>query len=186
MLSFEVQKSAASLLRGKKPRQKKTESHEHTAAATETTPADNKRLPVDSRTDHSAKDNTVSDTADEPALDSANVHRVDEPVHRVDEPTNSILKPSFYWTWQLANDGYSCDEVTQIRNMDRQAVLEDLLLAAENSLEIKTHWLLSENEILELQRFLEEHRQTEQPLLFARLPKHLSTQKLLYFQKSVR
>ena len=51
-----------------------------------------------------------------------------------------------YWTWRLFDDGYSAEEICQIRDRDRIALAEDLRLAVAEGLSVRQSWL-SEPEV---------------------------------------
>ena len=72
--------------------------------------------------------------------------RVDPPVHReiAEPPAPSQrfprVQPSYVWTWKLLEQGFSCDEVLQIRGLSVLEVAGHLKMAEENSLEIAEDW----------------------------------------------
>ena len=72
--------------------------------------------------------------------------RVDPPVDReiAEPPAPSQqfprVQPSYVWTWKLLEQGFSCDEVLQIRGLSLLEVAGHLKMAEENSLEIAEDW----------------------------------------------
>ncbi len=48
---------------------------------------------------------------------------------------HSTVKAGYYWTWRLKQDGYTLNQICQIRNLDEDSVLADLKKAAKNQLD---------------------------------------------------
>lgn len=46
----------------------------------------------------------------------------------------------YYWTWKLLRDGYTVDQVQEIRGVSPGRILEHLAQAAKNDLSIDPHW----------------------------------------------
>jgi ATP-dependent DNA helicase RecQ len=62
--------------------------------------------------------------------------------------------PSFYWTWRLLKDGYSLQEVMQIREFGLTKVLYQLLHAQDLGYEVAIEWVVGQDEL----RLLEQER----------------------------
>ena len=67
---------------------------------------------------------------------------------------NQRIRPSFYWTWRLISDGYSVNEVEQIRNLSHQAVLDHILIAIENDFAVDLDSVLTNEAIHLLENLL--------------------------------
>ena len=80
---------------------------------------------------------------------------------RVDLPHPSAAQPSYFWTWRLLADGYSLEHVCQVRNLNRAAVIEHLIAAAESRLRVSPEWVLTCAEIQQLDSFQRANNGTE-------------------------
>ncbi|HMP78564.1 MAG TPA: RecQ family ATP-dependent DNA helicase [Pirellulaceae bacterium] len=76
-------------------------------------------------------------------------HRATAPKTRSVDPPKLIqeIKPSFFWTWRLFTDGYSLDQVAQIRGLDHETIIGHLTRAAESGLETHCAWVLPADEL---------------------------------------
>jgi ATP-dependent DNA helicase RecQ len=63
-------------------------------------------------------------------------------------------KPPYYWTWRVFTAGFSLDEVRQIRNLDRAALIEQLLAAAREGCAVDAGWIFTPDQERELRRLL--------------------------------
>ena len=57
---------------------------------------------------------------------------------------------SHYWTWRLFTDGYTLQEILQIRGLTREALLEHLRRAVAEQRAVLLEWALSDDEIANL------------------------------------
>ena len=94
------------------------------------------------------------------------------------------VQPSYYWTWKLLADGYSADEVVQMRNLDSTTLYDHLIRAAENSLETKPEWLMSRKEIEILEHLINNHATTSISQLVDLTPVGITPQQLFLFLKA--
>ena len=101
-------------------------------------------------------------------------------IERLDKAETDTVQPSYYWTWRLMRDGYSCQQVEQVRQIDRGTITEHLIQAAENELETEAHWLLPEPQLSQLRKFVAENSAIDRASMISRLPKSFSPQQLLY------
>jgi ATP-dependent DNA helicase RecQ len=62
-------------------------------------------------------------------------------------PASPLNAPPHYWTWRLLSDGYSWEQCLQIRNLDRGELLNHLLQAVDEGLEVPPEWALSAEKI---------------------------------------
>ncbi len=53
-------------------------------------------------------------------------------------------QPDFYWTWRLFSDGYSMQDVAQIRRVSESTILADLLAAGDAGRPLHLHWVADE------------------------------------------
>lgn len=100
---------------------------------------------------------------------------------RNDLSESRVTKPNFYWTWKLLSDGYSLEEVQQVRNVDRGTVLEHALRAIEDRLPVQPEWLLSDTKQTFLNQFVEQHPEQRSAGLLNMLPAGVTAQELLCF-----
>ena len=121
----------------------------------------------------------TSDAASNPNLNSEPSKNV-----RIDEESTTPIQPSYYWTWRLIRDGFSIDEVRQIRQIEPATIVEQLNIAAENSLEVEPEWFLSDDQILELQQFVKKHEGEPRSTMLSHLPESLNSQQLVYYLNS--
>jgi ATP-dependent DNA helicase RecQ len=54
----------------------------------------------------------------------------------------STNRPSYYWTWRLLSQGFPADECLAVRGITRETLLDHVLQAAENGLEVRCAWCL--------------------------------------------
>ena len=99
---------------------------------------------------------------------------------RVDSGESDVVRPSYYWTWKLLKDGYNCQQVQQVRQIDRQTITEHLIQAAENSLQSDPHWLLSASQLAQIREFVSANASLDRASMISRLPKTLTPQQLMY------
>ena len=109
-----------------------------------------------------------------------------ESITRVDLPDSDLVKPSFYWTWRLLNDGYTLDQLKQVRQIDTATVFDHAIRAVENGLQVKPDWLLRQDQLEVLREIVAKHGQKRVPELIAELPSTLSGQQLMYYLKCQR
>jgi ATP-dependent DNA helicase RecQ len=67
---------------------------------------------------------------------------------------SSPVKPSFYWTWRLLNEGYSVSECQQIRRLEPSQVLDHAIQALEHNLSLRAEWFLSPAQLDTLERVI--------------------------------
>ena len=91
--------------------------------------------------------------------------------------------PPYYWTWRLLSDGYSCEEIQQIRGLDPSVVFEHAIQAANDKLTIKPRWLLDASLIAALEKFCDKHANERTALAISKLPPEISAAQFLYYQK---
>ena len=68
-------------------------------------------------------------------------------------------RPPYYWTWRLLSHGFQAEECSEIRGITRETLLDHLLQAAENGLQIRTDWCLPVETIAALDNWLGTIRQ---------------------------
>src|SRR5208283_2031929 len=81
-----------------------------------------------------------------------------------------IIRPAYYWTWRLMSQGFQAYECLAIRGITRETLLDHLLQAAENGLEIRLDWCLSAEKIAALDAVVGHNRPREIRPLLAQLP----------------
>ena len=115
------------------------------------------------------------------AFDDVTTPTDTNPIERHDSAASSTVRPGFYWTWKLLSDGYSVDEVAQVRNMDQQTVLEHTLRAAEDRLVVEPSWVLSPTKQTFLKQFVDQHPDQRPAGLLSKLPAGVTAKELLLF-----
>ena len=115
------------------------------------------------------------------AFDDATPPTDTSTIERHDSAASSTVRPGFYWTWKLLSDGYSVDEVAQVRNMDQQTVLEHTLRAAEDRLVVEPSWVLSPTKQTFLKQFVDQHPAQRPAGLLSKLPAGVTAKELLLF-----
>ena len=103
--------------------------------------------------------------------------------YRVDLPAPQTVQPTFYWTWRLLADGYSIDHLRQVRQIDEETVFDHAIRAIENDYPAELNWLLPEDKICSISRFLTEHPSDRPSSLLSKLPSELASHELMYFLK---
>jgi ATP-dependent DNA helicase RecQ len=102
-------------------------------------------------------------------------------IERLDSAASSTAKPSFYWTWKLLSDGYSVDQIQQVRNLDADTVLEHAVRAAEDQLQVEPGWVLSNTKQTFLNQFVDQHSDQRPAGLLSKLPAGVTAHELLLF-----
>ena len=115
------------------------------------------------------------------AFDDATPPTDTSTIERHDSAASSTVRPGFYWTWKLLSDGYSVDEVAQVRNIDQQTVLEHTLRAAEDQLVVEPSWVLSPTKQTFLKQFVDQHPDQRPAGLLSKLPAGVTAKELLLF-----
>jgi len=103
--------------------------------------------------------------------------------HPTDVPAGGDVQPSFYWTWKLLSDGYSIDDLQQVRQLELTTVYDHLIRAAETNLKIEPDWLLNQIEIESLETFVTANNGASISRLLEIIPPGLTTQQLLFYLK---
>lgn len=119
----------------------------------------------------------------EPEPESA-PHATPTPETTVDLPATDEIRPSYYWTWRLLNEGYRRQHVQQIRNLDTATIFSHALRASEEGMATRRCWLLSPDKIKRLETYLAQRPGERTPRLLADLPDEIPIQELLYYLKS--
>lgn len=86
---------------------------------------------------------------------------------------DNAVKPSYYWTWRLLQDGFTANECQQIRQLDDQQVLAHLLQAAEEELPVDATWVLEPEHLAALDRVVGDQPPTRLRPLLQRLPREI-------------
>jgi ATP-dependent DNA helicase RecQ len=102
---------------------------------------------------------------------------------RVDEAQTECRKPNFYWTWKLLVDGYTPQQIEEVRRINKETLYDHVLQAAENDMPPQQEWLLSEKEIRQLKKFVTERPSKRVSTLISELPASIEPNKLLIFLK---
>jgi ATP-dependent DNA helicase RecQ len=79
-------------------------------------------------------------------------------------------RPSYFWTWRLLFHGFHADECLAIRGITREQLLDHVMQAAENGLEIRAAWCLSQATIAALDAAVGDKRPQQIRPLLAALP----------------
>jgi len=85
-----------------------------------------------------------------------------------------VTRPPYYWTWRLMSQDFQAEECLAIRGITRETLLDHLLQAAENGLEIRSDWCLSAETIAALDAVVGRNRPQQIRPLLAQLPLGIS------------
>ena len=131
---------------------------------------------------HQSLKTQVEELLDEASAEETGVDEGDlkKTVRRVDEAETGKVRPSYYWTWRLMSEGYSLEEVMQVRQIDTETIAEHLIQASENSLQSEANWLLTDSQLIRLRAFIAENSSIDRTTLISRLPKSITAKQLLY------
>ena len=80
-------------------------------------------------------------------------------------------------------EGYSLEHVMQVRQLEHDAALEHMVLAAENNFAVDSDWLLDTETQQRLSSFVEEHEGKRLPQMLASIPDGIDANELLLFLK---
>ncbi len=98
-------------------------------------------------------------------------------------PEPSEVRPDYYWTWRLFAAGFSTTQCTAIRYTQFDTILDHLLRAMEEGLEVNPHWILPAEKLRILDEFLRDtHPRSANPILH-KLPVELSQAELQLYLK---
>jgi ATP-dependent DNA helicase RecQ len=98
-------------------------------------------------------------------------------------PEPSEVRPDYYWTWRLFAAGFSTTQCTAIRYTQFDTILDHLLRAMEEGLEVDPHWILPAEKLRILDEFLRDtHPRSPNPILH-KLPVELSQAELQLYLK---
>ena len=132
----------------------------------------------------------ANDVTDHLNESSACAPNVDTPhVLRTDLPATDNIKPSYYWTWRLLSEGYRRQHVQQVRSLDTATIFSHAIRAAEEGMESRRQWLLSDEKITMLQHYVSQQSPESDgvdptPRLLAGLPDNLHMEELLFYLKA--
>ena len=99
-------------------------------------------------------------------------------------PEPGQVRPNFFWTWRLLNEGYSLDHVMQIRQLEKNVVFDHATRAAETNLRVDASWLIDEERQQALADFFAANQGKRMPLLLASLPNGIEPYELTLFLKT--
>jgi len=68
-------------------------------------------------------------------------------LHRPETSEEAVVRPSWYWSWRLLNDGYSVADCLAIRGIGEADLLDHLACAVEENAFIDFHWLVTESDL---------------------------------------
>ena len=107
----------------------------------------------------------------------------DEQTIATPAPEPSEVRPDYYWTWRLFATGFSTTQCTAIRYTQFDTILDHLLRAMEEGLEVDPHWILPTEKLRILDEFLgDTHPRPANPILH-KLPVELSQDELQFYLK---
>jgi ATP-dependent DNA helicase RecQ len=95
----------------------------------------------------------------------------------------SSARPPYYWTWRLFADGFSLDDVREIRRLDDPHIFHDLNLAADDNLPVQSQWMLSPEQIRMLEKLMEQTSGESLVRTARRLPGNITHWEMMYFLK---
>ena len=102
-----------------------------------------------------------------------------------DEPAPA-LRPSYYWTWRLLAQGFFAEECQAIRGITREALLDHVLQAAENGLDIRPAWCLAPETIATLDALAADGLPSQLRPLLAQLPPGTRYEEVQIYAKGQR
>ncbi len=102
------------------------------------------------------------------------------------EPAGRKIKPSFYWTWKLLQDGYTPDELQQVRQINYATVVDHATRAVEQGYQLHPEHVLSSAKLSNLKKTIDARQGVELKELLAELPPEISAGELVYFWKSTQ
>jgi len=120
--------------------------------------------------------------AKEATLPTDQILRFDAAEESLPEPGQ--VRPNFFWTWRLFREGYSLEHVLQVRQLEKDAVFEHILRAAENRFPFDKDWLLNSAQQSQLSQYVEANEGKRLPQLLASLPDGIEPNDLALFMKS--
>lgn len=104
--------------------------------------------PADSRLPHTPSPEPPPVTAQVTAQESPDASEVARAFEKRE------VKPDYYWTWRLLNDGYPARQCEQIRRIQPAALIDHVLQAAEADLPVRLEWLLTASQVSRLEEIV--------------------------------
>jgi ATP-dependent DNA helicase RecQ len=102
------------------------------------------------------------------------------------DPDPAAVRPSHYWTWRLLSAGFSPEECAAIRGLEREAVLDHALRAAESGWAVHPEWCLAPELVAALEAMIGEDVPEQIRPLLARLPDGTRYEEVQLFLKCRR
>ena len=93
-------------------------------------------------------------------------------------------RPGYFWTWHLFSQGYCLEHVCSIRNLEKSAVFEHMIRAAECGLPVQRDWLLDAQKIKSISSFVDDHSGVRMPKMLSKMPEGMKSNDLMLFVKS--
>jgi ATP-dependent DNA helicase RecQ len=90
-------------------------------------------------------------------------------IHTPHLPTNHV-RPPHYWTWRLFSAGFSADDCRQIRSVDFDTLFDHVLRAAREGQPIDARWLLTAEQIADLEAAVGDGAPSRLRSVLAKLP----------------
>jgi ATP-dependent DNA helicase RecQ len=98
-------------------------------------------------------------------------------------PEPSEVRPDYYWTWRLFATGFSTTQCTAIRYTQFDTILDHLLRAMEEGLEVDPQWILPAEKLRILDEFLRDTDPRSVNSVVHKLPVELSQPELQLYLK---
>jgi ATP-dependent DNA helicase RecQ len=104
---------------------------------------------------------------------------------RADLPHSGVVKPSFFWTWRLFADGYSAEQIQQVRHIDLGTIFDHATRAIEEQLPFELKWIFPDDQIAKLADFVGENSNESLLQMLAKCPEDISHESLVLFVKTL-
>ncbi|MBI84649.1 MAG: hypothetical protein CMJ81_15765 [Planctomycetaceae bacterium] len=98
-------------------------------------------------------------------------------------PKPDEFRADYYWTWRLLAEGFSTTQCIAIRYTQFDTILDHLLRAMEDGLEVDPHWILPAEQLRILDDFLRDPHRLPEKLALHELPVELSQGELQLYLK---
>lgn len=122
----------------------------------------------------------------EPAAPPATPPSDPPPAAPADPPPRAATQPTHYWTWRMLGAGFTVDECTAARGLQREVVLDHALRAIDAGWRVEARWFLTTEQLRALEQLIGPGEPARLRPLLAQLPPGLRYEDVQLFLKCRR
>jgi ATP-dependent DNA helicase RecQ len=96
---------------------------------------------------------------------------------------SGAVKPEYFWTWRLLHDGYSPAQCLLIRRIDNETLIDHMLRAIDDGLDVQMNWLLTGEQCASLAQAVNSLNAPSVKTVLERLPSTFSYNQVMFYLK---